>query len=42
MSSETPAADRTSGSGRTADDGAARQPGMVDVARLAGVSAQTV
>ncbi|WP_432132294.1 LacI family DNA-binding transcriptional regulator [Streptomyces tendae] len=42
MSSETPGADRTPGSGRTADDGAARQPGMADVARLAGVSAQTV
>lgn len=42
MSSETPAADGAPVSRRTADDGAARQPGMADVARLAGVSAQTV
>lgn len=42
MSSETPGADETPVRKRTADDGATRQPGMADVARLAGVSAQTV
>ncbi|MFD4343367.1 LacI family DNA-binding transcriptional regulator [Streptomyces coelicoflavus] len=42
MSSGTPEAGRTPPGKRTGDDGAARQPGMTDVARLAGVSAQTV
>ncbi|MEV5545844.1 LacI family DNA-binding transcriptional regulator [Streptomyces sp. NPDC052309] len=44
MASRTPAAGEGLGrtTGRTAGDGVARQPGMTDVARLAGVSAQTV
>ncbi|MEU9647820.1 LacI family DNA-binding transcriptional regulator [Streptomyces sp. NPDC048110] len=42
MSSETPGADGVPAHKRTVDDGVARQPGMTDVARLAGVSAQTV
>ncbi|WP_318215972.1 LacI family DNA-binding transcriptional regulator [Streptomyces sp. SCL15-6] len=42
MASETPEAGEALTPRRAAGDGAARQPGMTDVARLAGVSAQTV